>query len=387
MKVRHIFAAFLFFLFFPLSAFAAEPNQTVVLPKNETVNHNYFATGSNVDIEGTVNGDVYAAGGSVLINGTVNGDVLAAGGQVTIRGTVQNVRVAGGQIVIDGKINGNVTSVGGNITTTSSSTIAGSLVGAGGQFSLSGPITKTVSLATGQATIGNSIGSDVWISGQTITFTPQAKVQGNVSYVSSQKATIGNGAVISGKLSQTIPTPQPSQQRERERAPGSVFAALAGLRIGLAVASFLISLIVGLLLISLTPIYTGRVMEHLSKHPWHSFLVGFVTWILTPFIVIILLITLVGIPFAILLGILVAVFSYIGKIIASVVIGMWVVARFDKRKNIAVALLIGLLVVEIVGLIPFLGWVFTAVVSAVGFGAVLYMEKVYYTELRAKKII
>ncbi len=367
-------------LLLPFPVFAAEKDQVVFLPKNETVTHDYFASGGSIDIEGTVNGDVYVAGGNILVNGRVNGDVLAAGGQVTIRGEVQNVRVAGGQVVIDGKVNGNITAAGGNITITDAAVVSGSLVGAGGQYNILGPIGKTVSLAAGQVTIGNSVGSDVWISGQHITFTPQAKVNGNVAYVSNQKAAIENGASISGKLNQSFPP-------EKERPEPSLFAAFAGLRLAFSLISFLVSLVVGLLLLSLTPVYVGRVLEHIARHPWQSLVIGVVAWILTPLVVFILLITLIGIPFAVLVGIVIAILSYIGSIIGSIVIGKWLVSRFSKRENMFIVLLVGLIIVEIVGLIPVIGWLFTTIVTGIGFGAILFMEQVYYTELRAKKVI
>lgn len=380
MKLYPFIAFLLLFLLLPFSVFAAD-QQTVILSKNETVNHDYFATGGSVDIAGTVNGDVYAGGGNVLIDGTVNGDVLAAGGQVTVRGTVQNIRVAGGQIVIDGKVNGNVTALGGNITTTDTSTISGGLVGAGGQYNLLGPVGKTVSIASGQITLGSMIGSDVWLNSQTIILTPQAKVNGNVSYVSPQNAQIANGAIISGKVSHSFP-PQ-----KQERHARGLIAALAGLRIGVSIVSFLVSLVFGLLLFLLIPVYSERITEHISRHPWQSLLVGIVGWVLTPLAIILLTITLIGIPFAVVVGIAIGILSYIGKILAAVVIGQWIVARFDKRKNNIVALLVGLIAVEIVGLIPVLGWLFAFIVAAIGFGAVLFMERIYYTEFRAKKLI
>lgn len=383
--LSNIVVAFLFVLLFPFSVFAQQNSHTVILPKNRTVNHNYFATGNNVDIEGTVNGDIYAAGGNVLVDGTVNGDVIAGGGQVTIRGIVQNVRVAGGQVIIEGKIHGNITALGGNISTTDGSSISGSLVGAGGQFSLLGPIGKTISLSAGQVTLGNTVGSDVWVGTQNLTLTPQAKIAGGLSYTSPQNATIANGATISGKVNHSYPSA--ANERQGEHVGPRIFAALAGLRIGLTIVSFLINLIVGLLLISFVPLYTNRVVEHITRHPWQALLIGIITWILLPIVFGILLITLIGIPFAVFVVIVVVILSYIGKIIVSLLIGKWVVGQFDRRGSLVLSLLVGLIVVEIIGFIPVFGWLFDIVIAAIGLGATVYMERIYYKELRAKKLI
>lgn len=382
-----ISASFFLVLLFPLSVFAQQNMQSIILPKDQTINHNYFATGNTVDIEGTVNGDVYATGGNVLVNGTINGDVIAAGGQVTIRGIAQNVRIAGGQVIIEGKINGNVTSLGGNISTTDTSSVSGSLVGAGGQFSLLGPIGKTVSLAAGQVTLGNTIGSDVWVSTQNLALTPQAKITGNLTYISAQNATIANGAQVNKRVNHSYPPSPKENERQGQPIGPGIVTALAGLRVGFAIASFIVGLVVGLLLISFAPIYTNRIVEHMTRHPWQALLIGIISWILIPFIFGILLITLIGIPFAILLVIFIFILSYIGKIIATLIIGRWVVGRFDKRGSRILSLIAGLVVIEIIQLIPVLGWLFGIVIGAIGLGATLFMEKIYYTELRTKKII
>ncbi|HEX7042712.1 MAG TPA: hypothetical protein VF189_05675 [Patescibacteria group bacterium] len=370
---------------FPISSFAAEKTQVTVLPKNEVINHDYFATGSNVDIEGTVNGDVYAAGASILINGTINGDVLATGGQVTISGNVRNVRVAGGQILIDGRVLGNVTALGGNIQTTQSSDIQGSLVGAGGQFSLLGPIGKSLSLATGQTTIGNRVGNDIWMSGGQITITNKSQVNGNVAYISNQNATIENGATISGKVTHSYPPAREINESQRNVSSG-LFGLFAGIKVTLGILGLFMSIIVGLLLIYLTPTYTSRVIDQITKHPWKSLVIGIVGWIVGSIMLFLLFMTIIGIPFSI-LGIFVLItLSYVGKIFGALIVGRWLLSKLGY-KSLILALIVGIIVIEISSFVPILGWIFGYVISAIGFGAVIFMKKVYYSEFKAKKVI
>ena len=69
-----VFSAFLI-LIFPLSIFAQtnDPTRgkTVILSKDQIIDHDYFAAGDTVTIDGTVNGDAYVAGGQVNINGVI----------------------------------------------------------------------------------------------------------------------------------------------------------------------------------------------------------------------------------------------------------------------------------------------------------------------------
>lgn len=366
-------------LFFPFSVFAqTNTHQNIILPKSQTINNNYFAAGSSVDVEGTVNGDAYLAGGTILMNGTVHGDVLAAGGQITIRGTAQNVRVAGGQIVIDGKVNGNVTVAGGSVTITNGSQIAGSIVGVGGQVLLSGPVGKTANLGGGQLTIGNSIGGDVSAMEQQLTLNNDAKINGNLWYQSPQKAQVDSGAMVTGKTTYVL-----AQKPQKELHPG----ALAGFGLLLSLASLILEIIIGLVILALLPMYSRRVIDFTKKHIWLSLGIGVLIWIVSPFIVLLLLITLIGIPLALVYIFVIIIFSYIGKIFAALFFGNWIFERTNQKKiNLYWAFIAGIIVLEIIMWIPIVGWIVAAFLGAVGLGTVLILEKEYYFELRAKKL-
>ncbi len=382
MRLRVLLVILFFFLAssVPL-AFAQSPQSTPVgLPKSQTINQNYFGTGSMVDVEGTVNGDAYLAGGTILVNGTVNGDILAAGGQITIHGNVHNVRVVGGQVVIDGKINGNVTMVGGSLTITSGSTIAGSVVGAGGVMYISSPIGKTLTLGGGQVNIENVVGGNTSVAANHLFLTSNAKIHGALWYVSQANAQIDKGAVVAGKITHAYP-PQ-------KKSTSSVEAFFAGLGVFFTFTKIIFELIVGVALIALAPFYTGRMLDAIRTSAWPSFGIGLLAWILTPILFILLLITLIGIPFAFLMVVGVILFSYLGKIFAALFLGNWALQRVNqKNNNLYWALIVGIIVLEIIGLLPFIGWLFDVIVSVIGFGAVLILEKNYYTELRAKKLL
>lgn len=381
-KIFSIVLFLLVLLFIPLAVYAQSPTPypPVVLPKTTIVNHDYFGVGPTVDMEGTVNGDAYLAGGTVLMNGTVNGDVLAAGGQVTINGTAHNIRIAGGQVIINGTVNGNVTVAGGNVTFTTGSHIAGSVVGAGGQMLMSSPITKTVNVAGGQITIANTVAGDVSVAAGQFILTPDAKLARTLWYQSQQPAQIENGAAVAGKITHTIP-PQP----ERPAAP---FAFFVGINLFASFAMFVIELVIGLLLISLLPNYTKRVVTFMRQKVWWALGMGILAWIITPFALLLLAVTLIGIPLAVVLLFFVFIASYVGRILAAVFFGNWLVRLTNRKQvNMFVALLVGLIAVEIISWIPILGGLFAFVLTAIGFGAVLILERDYYIELRAKKVI
>lgn len=367
--------------------YAQTPSPTpkqVILPSSAISNQDYFATGQLVDVEGTVNGDVYAAGGTVLINGTITGDVLVAGGQVTIRGSVHNIRVAGGQILIDGKVSGNITALGGDVTIDSNAQVAGSLVGAGGQFTVLSPIGKTVHLAAGQVTIGSTVGSDVTIiAGGQLTLTPTARINGNVWYQSNTSARLDTGSIIIGKLTHVLP-PVPQKAEENKEVP---VLALVGISVAGALYEFILALLVGGLLLGLVPKYSERAVEIIQKKPWMSLAVGLLAWLLTPLAVILLAFTVVGIPFIFVVLFCVVVLTYIGKVFIAVFLGKWIFSQTRMQAHWFWMLFVGLLVFELLSWIPIAGWIFACLAIAIGFGAVLSLKKHYYHELREKSLI
>jgi cytoskeletal protein CcmA (bactofilin family) len=370
---------------FSIHAFAqtAQGGNVVILEKDQTITGDYFVGGQTVGIHGTVNGDVYVGGGNVQIDGVVNGDILAAGGTILLQGSARNIRVAGGNITVDTTTEGNVTVVGGNITIARGATIGGSLVMAGGQISVLGPVTKGATLAGGQITVGNSIGSNLLAAGN-ITLTPEAKVNGPFTYWSNQKATIENGATVSGSITQRIP-PQNKQERKSSQQTAAEAASAAAF---FSLMSLVTAFILGLLFVKLLPIFMKQSAATILQRPWFSLGIGLITAVATPIVIFLLFVTILGIPLAILLGVAYGIYVYLSKIFVSFAIGMWVFEKNNARRSHPVwAVLVGLIIYEILGLIPFIGWLAKLIFWLMGMGALLITKREAYLTLRSKKLL
>lgn len=381
-----ICALFLAVLFlFPSTSFAqvAKSGSAVTIEKNQTVNGDFFAGGQTVAIHGTINGDLYIGGGSVQVDGTINGDILVAGGTLLLQGSAHNIRAAGGNITIDSSTDGNVTAVGGNITISDGAKIAGSLVSAGGQVSVLGPIGKGATLAGGQVTVGNSVGGDILAAGN-VTLTSNAKVNGNLTYWSNQKATIENGAMVAGTVMQNIP---PKSQQPKQQQSASA-AGLVGASFMFALVSLVSSFILGFLFLQLVPLFTLQVVETIRERVWLSLGIGVLVFIVTPIVAFILLLTVLGIPLAFLLMVLYGIYAYISKIFVALAIGIWIFERNNPRKpHVVWALVVGLIIYEILGVIPFIGWLVGLVFWLIGMGALFITKREVYFTLRGKKLI
>lgn len=359
-------------LFLPQLVFAQNPTPTpIVLPKGEVVNKDYFAASNSVTLAGTVNGDAFLAGGTVINEGTVNGDLLVAGGTVEIRGTVTgNVRVTGGQVVIAGNIGRNLSVAGGSVNVVNSARIGGSLAAAGGSVNVSAPIAKEANVAAGQTTISNSVGGDLSVAGP-VSLTSTAAVAGNLNYWSNNPAQIQPGATIAGQTTQNIPS-------QAQPQPGKALGTFAAAKTTFSLAYLISYFIVGLLLLKFFPFSLQKISDNILTNPWGSLGVGFLVLILTPIIIFILFITLIGIPIALILLALFLITIFLTKIFVSYVLGQKILKYSNSKAGNIWALIIGLVIYFLLGLIPVIGGLTTFIFTLLGLGALFLQRKMFY---------
>lgn len=299
-------------LFVALPIYAQSQNKNTLLTKDEVVDKDYFAAGETVTVLGTVNGDAYVAGGTVIVDGTINGDLLVAGGTVTISGIVTgDIRTAGGNVTIESSTGKNVTAAGGSVLIGPNARVDGSVVLAGGNVSVSGPVGKGATLAGGEITLSNEIGGDVWAGTGNLLLADRTAIIGNLHYISDRDATVMGGATISGQTSREAPPQESKEAMEKSKS------VARGIGTGFTFASFLSALVLGFLLTKLFPRFMDKTSDEIMKNPWKAAGIGFLTYALFPFVFIVLLITLIGIPLAVMLLFATLFIAYISKIFAS----------------------------------------------------------------------
>ena len=343
----------------PVLAQNTNPQQTTVtLAHDQIVNQDYFAAGNNVNLSGTVNGDAYLAGGNITIDGTVNGDLLAAGGNITITGKVTgSARVAGGQILFSGNVGRNLSAAGGNITLTENAILAGNLVSAGGTLIIENTVGKNVNAAIGNLILGS-----------------KAKVTKDLTYWSNNSAQTQQGAVVLGKTQQNMLT----NANFKTPNPGEVTHRLAQASLFFRVMSFISYLLIGLLLLRFLPGLTSNMAETIKAHLGESLGIGFVIFILTPFLFILLLITVVGLPAAFIYLLFFLLLSYLSIIFVSVALGQKILGR---RGSSYPSLLVGLLIYEILAfLFSIIGWLISLVFVMMGLGAMFRVIRTSRTQ-------
>ncbi len=291
----------------------------VTVEKDRTINDNFFVAGSNVNIKGNVGKDLFGAGSNINLSGKVD----------------KNAFLAAGQVYIDGAVGGDLYVGAGTVELTKDSTVEGDLVASGGTIKIDGKVNGKVYAGTG-----------------TLTFGPNAVIKSDIVYASNNKATIENGAQI-GKITQKT-TPMPTKTKI---FIDSIWAKFFGL---------LSALLIGILLIIMFPKWMSNIATEIKENFWKSLGWGLLVLIGAPLLMILCMVLVIGLPLAfILLGIYI-VLMYLAKIFVGLAVGKFILS--DKATPVW-SLILGLIILEILTLIPFVGGWISFIVVLLGLGA------------------
>jgi len=333
------------FAWLPRPAAAADLRQgsDVTVARTETVNDDIYAGAGTISIEGAVNGNVIAGGGTVTVSGNVTRDVIVGGGTINVTGHVGgSIIAAGGNLTLNGPVEHDIVVTGGMIDVGSGATIGRDLVLAGGTATVSAPVGRRVQMSSGSLTLRGHITGDVRGTVDHLKL-DGAQIGGNLDYTSANGVELVNGARVAGTTTRHTPTDS--------RGAGNGFLGwLRGL-IGIFA--------LGLILIFLLPGISTRAIDTLRAQPWLSLGIGAAILIIPPIvalIVFILGILIGGWWLGLLLIPLWILLLAIGYVVSGFLLGRLLFARLGwGGYHDALALLAGLVVLTLVGLLPVLG--------------------------------
>jgi cytoskeletal protein CcmA (bactofilin family) len=356
----------------PVLAFDGRTGDTVTVASGEVVNDDLYIGGSDITIDGTVNGDVYAAGRSITINGDINGSATIGGQFITINGSIKgSVRLAGQNITIGGDIGGDAVNFGQMIILKSDSTVGGDLVIGAATVDVLGDVDGRIMGGASAVKIAGAIGKDVSLETDSLTIASTAVIKGDIDYTSENEAVIQSGAKIDGTTTRTAPAvKEPEKQGPLSEVPGKV-------------AGFLMTFITGLVIIFLATRKITGMSEALIRYPWHSLGWGAFLLFVTPFAIIILFITIVGVPIGLILTALYAIAIYLSIIPVSLCIGRLIIGRQrteNRRGLLLAALAVGLVILVLIKLIPVFGFIVGIATALFGMGTII----VYFTKIHER---
>ncbi|MBI3963695.1 MAG: polymer-forming cytoskeletal protein [Candidatus Kerfeldbacteria bacterium] len=356
--------------FFPTAA----GGNVVTVDESEVINRNYYAAGSIVTIDGDVNGDVIVAGSTINISGKVAGDVIAAGSTVSISGPVGgDVRVAASTVELTGTVARNLTVFASSFRMGKNADVGWSALLGVGSAELEGAIRGHLDAWVGSATLAGTIGGHANVhmgsSESKLVVRRSTAVGKDLTYWSPQEGQIAEKATVGGEIVYKRVEPRPDTDFRRVWQSAFLAAKLAG---GLG------TLLTGLILILFVPGLLKRTSDQMLARPASSIGWGFLLFIVMPIAITLILVTVIGIPLGLYTLALYGLSLFMGSILAGLALGLLLLRRgkpVEHRTDLVWAIIVGVVVFQLLMLIPFLGWLVGLVGVTWGLGALIQAKR------------
>ncbi|MHC1716426.1 MAG: hypothetical protein AB9915_00820 [Candidatus Dojkabacteria bacterium] len=343
--------------------------KSYTLKQEETVKDDVYAFGDSVKIDGVIDGDLIVVASNVQINGTVTGDVYLLGSTVNL-----DANVYGSSMIF-----GNNTSLKGilaeNIyvlsTYVSYDAQAGKDVfSASAENNFKGSVGDDLRAYSIRSVIDSTVNGDLILLGEQYTVSEE-KISNNI-YYNSTLNTIAREQGVDVENGLKIKTPIIDSSIKNNWS----FIALK------ALVGFVSFALVGLILITLTPVKNVEIKRKITGSPdefLKSLVMGFVIFLLLPFPIVLLMISIIGFPAAMLvLGIL--FFSmYFGRVWVELSFGREILELFGvKVYRPYRSFLVGRVFSVAINFIPVVSTFYNTIISFVALGAIFRMKKAYY---------
>ena len=323
------------------------------------------ARAETVRIEGTIEGDLIAAAQSVTVTGRVGGDVIVAVQKLNVDGRVDgNVRAGAEFIDLKGFVARNVTVAGESVELHAGAVVDGSFTSFSEKSNLDGCIGRDLIVFAAKSRINGRIGGTARLAGGSFSIGPDSEIGGGVRIFTGKDPDISPEATLASDPEIEIIRETPEYASAGSYLWPILFWAAA--------------FVYGLVILLVLPRFFAGVLSRIPRYGL-SIGIGAAALVAVPVVATIISLTLVGLP----VGILTFV-AYVAAIYsAQVFVGTWLgrellgppVGQGDAIGRLA----LGLALIHVVKLIPFVGSLADLAVCLWGLGALT----LYFFEPRA----
>jgi cytoskeletal protein CcmA (bactofilin family) len=333
------------------------------LASGESFSGDAYVFAEDTRIDGVLDGDLVAWTGNLEVNGEVIGDTIVGTWQYRLTGTARDsVRVFASSAIIGGVIEGDLVAFTGHLTVEEGARITGNLIACSGSVTIAGTVDGKLSLTGGEVEIDGTVGGDAHIEVDAVRLGPGARILGDLTYASRKDIEMDEGAMIAGE---TILKEQP--KKETRRGGGWSFFKIAWW-----CWSTLSAMLVGLVLVALFrrvfPPMTGAI----GGEPMIGALIGFGAFLVVPAASLLAIVLIVSLP----LGLVSLLLFLIALYLAQMPVAAWLGGRLLSLLGSAapspyLAIVLGLLVLHLVFLVPYLGTLLKLAAIWLGLGAMI----------------
>lgn len=359
------------------SASATTLNAAENLVITEKVEGDAYLVGGNASIDADVSGDLYVGGGSVTINANIGQDLVVAGGKVTVVGNVLgDIRLIGGQLAVYGKVGEDIIFAGGTADVGKTAFVNGSVLATAGILTIDGQVKGDVRGMMGMLLLNGTVGQNVIVTVEdTMSIADNAKIFGSLEYSSLFESKVPTG-VVGG----TVKFNKFEKDSLLEKFTYWFFIE--------KIFSFVSSLLLILLFVLFAPKALLSAAENTKKAVLKSFGIGLLTMIAAVVGGLILMVTIVGIPLALIIFAGLLMLFYMSQVFVAAWLGSYFFnyKKFKKIKFFGI-LVLTMFIYHLIGVVPYVGWAVNLVFFLLGVGSIVMMKIDVMKFLKDKKML
>ena len=301
--------------------------------------------------------NLFAFGNLLELSDTTDaGLLLAAGSELNLGATSDYGFVAGVTVNYTGTTSRDLFILASNIELDSAAHIGGDVYAAGNVMTVAADLPGDLSVAAAELTLRDvTIAGNLNLSVDRLNFEGDVKINGTLSY--------NVDAVISGDYDAAAT----STYEVIEPSPAAVIAATIYSKL-LSIAGLFITTIVFLALFP--SLYQQLVAKSTTQRFGFHLTAGLVALVVVPLVSLFVFCTIAAAPLAVIVMVAYAIFVYLAQGITGTWLGHLITAQLFKRPtNRFIEALVGIVLLGLVSLIPFLGWItgFLALLFGLGF--------------------
>lgn len=346
--------------------YTANPDDGIMLindeiPINEESGFDYieyadsdvYLINNNISFNKNVTGNVYIMGQNVEITSSwINGNVFVMGNKVTIKGSISgSIYVMGQTVDIETEGVGTVYALAQELNLGNSTNIANDLKASAETINIDGNVYREIYIAGKDINVSNTAG-----------YVGKGKVYYSDS-ITDENGILGNIEIV--------------KTEDSKKIEDTVKTAIVGATIRTKIIN---TISAALVIVVIYFMVRNRFIENEEASAnaiAKTVLSGFAWLVCTPFVFILLLCTVIGIPLALMLLVLYCIALYITVPVASLKIGS-LISNNLKQENkllIMVYAICAYIVIELISIIPILGGLVKFLVVLYGLG--IFMKVIF----------
>ncbi|WP_306016285.1 polymer-forming cytoskeletal protein [Oceanicaulis sp. MMSF_3324] len=332
---------------------------------------------ADVRMNVTVDGEVQIVAADIELDGAVDGEVGLAGADIRVGADIfDDLDAAGADLTLNGTVAGNAALAGATVIITADAIVSGETEIGARELYMEGRLERGAEIHARDVVISGTIEGPLDIRARDVVIESGAVLTGPITVRSPKPPSVAEGAQI-GELDYQQYEFDDNSDFDHPNVNIGIddfgFAPSPWAFGGVFTAS---AFLLGLLVSLASPKGVASIASAFRRQPWVSGLLGLVVLammpILIPTLMVLLAVTVIGIPLAILLGLATPIFMFLAFAFGGIAIGDLVMNRTGEPAGFGLragSMLAALLVIGLISVIPFIGWAISMIVFCIGLGA------------------